>query len=96
MKIDMQSTFDVSKSHLEQCRDKTACRDVVTCHHPSPADEFLHGIETVGEVFGIGHRRHVRTHITATLCECRTSQALFAEGEVDMIEGGMVVVDDNR
>ena len=81
----MQATLSVGKGHLQQRGDETTGTHVVTCHDPSLADELLHGIEAVGEILAILHRRHVAADAAEALCEGRTAKTLLVEAEVDII-----------
>lgn len=83
----MHTALGVGETHFEKCRDETSGRDVVTCHYPSLLYHFLYGVEAVGEVFGVLHCRNIIAHEAEALCECASSEALFVEGEVDMVNG---------
>ena len=85
VEVDMQATLCVGKGHLQQCGDETAGTHVVTCHDPSLADELLHGIEAVGEVLAVLHRRHVAADAAEALREGRSAEALLVEAEVYII-----------
>ncbi len=81
----MQTTLGVGERHLKQCGDETTSRDVVTSHHPSLLDEGLNGVETVGEILGVLHRRYIRTDAAQCLGEGGTAEALLVEAEVNII-----------
>ena len=85
VEVDMQATLCVGKGHLQQCGDETAGTHVVTCHDPSLADELLHGIEAVGEVFAVLYRRHIAADAAEALREGRSAEALLVEAEVYII-----------
>ena len=64
-------------------------------HHPTFADEFLHGIEAVAEVVSIFRGvilvivvavGHIAAHTTERLRKGTAAQAVGLETEVDMIE----------
>ena len=55
VEVDAHTAIFVSETHLQQRGNHTACRDVVSSHNPTASDEFLNGIETLCEVFGILH-----------------------------------------
>ena len=59
----------VCEAHLKKAGDETACGDVVTGEDETLLDEFLHRVEGIPEVFGVGHRGNVVAHLALTLCE---------------------------
>ena len=61
-------------------------------HHPSTADELLHSVEAVDEIFRIGHCRHIASHLAQALCKGRTAETLLAEREIDVVEARALVV----
>ena len=81
----MQAALGVGKGHLQQRGDETTGTHVVTCHDPSLADELLYGIEAVGEVFAVLHRRHVAADAAEALREGRAAESLLVEAEVYII-----------
>ena len=85
VQVDVETTLRVAESHLEQGGDESAGRDVVASHHPSAANQLLHGIEAIDKVFGILHCRHVVANLAKALCEGRTTQPLLIEREVDVV-----------
>ena len=85
MQIDMQTAFGVGEGHLEQGCDETTGRDVVAGHHPAFLDKGLDGIEAVGEVLCVLHRRHIRADAAQCLRKGRTAKALLVEAEVYII-----------
>ena len=81
----MQAALGVGERHLQQCGDEAAGRYVVTGHHPPFLDERLDGVEAVGEVLGILHRRHIRADAAQRLSEGGATEALLVEAEVNII-----------
>ena len=86
MQVDVHTALSVGEAHLEQCCDKTAGRDVVTCHNPTLLDHVLNCVEAVGKVFRILHCRNVIAYEAEALSEGTTAKTLLVEREVDMIE----------
>ena len=64
-------------------------------HDPALLDELLNDHEGVGKVLGVLHRGHVVAHLAQRLRKGRAAQVLLVEGEVDMIDGGVLVVDED-
>ena len=73
VQVYLESAFHIGKAHFEECRDETACRDVVSGQYQAFVHEFLDGHEGITEVFGICHRRHVVTYFVERLCESRAA-----------------------
>ena len=93
---DFKTAFRVGEAHFEQTGDQTAGRDVVSGEDEALVDEFLNGVEGIAEIFGVLHRWHVGAHEAAALCEGRTGETEVVEGEVDVIERCVLVVDNDR
>ena len=68
----------------------------MTCHDPSFLYHLLNSHEGVSEILCVLHGRNVTAYLTQTLGKGGTSQTLLVKGEVDMIDGGVFVIDDNR
>ena len=59
-------------------------------------DEVLNGIEGIAEILRVLHRRHVVAHLAKCLCKGRATQTLLIVGEINMVEGGIGVVHQDR
>ena len=59
-------------------------------------DEVLNGIEGIAEILRVLHRRHVVAHLAKCLCKGRAAQTLLIVGEINMVEGGIGIVHQNR
>ena len=86
VEVDMHAALLVGKHHLQQGGDDTTGRHVVASHDPTLLNEVLHGVEAVGEIFGVLHGRHIRANLTQGLGEGRATEALCVEREVDVIQ----------
>ena len=64
----------------------------MTCHHPTTVNQFLNGVEGIGKVFGVLHRRHVVAHLAEALRKGGAAEVLLVEGEVDVVDAGVLVV----
>ena len=67
VKVDMQTTFNISKGHLKQCCNQTTCRNIVSSKYPSTANHLLYGIKAVAEVLWFFHCRNVTTNLAEAL-----------------------------
>ena len=67
----------------------------MACEDPAAVDELLHGLKALAEVLRVLDRRHVVAHLVEALGKGAAAQLLLAEGEVDMIESGVFVVDED-
>ena len=57
--------------------------------------EFLNSIEAVSEILRILNCRNIAAYLAKALSECRTTKALLVEAEVDVVEAGVLVVNEN-
>ena len=64
VEVDMKASLGIGEAHLQQSRDETAGRDIVSCHDPAFLNELLDGHKGISEVFGILDRRHIVAHLT--------------------------------
>ena len=90
--VDLHAAMGVGKAHLQQAGDETAGADVVTCQQQFLAHTFLHGIEGIAEVFGVGAGRNIGAYLAMNLCKGATAQAQLIKGEVDVVEGRLGLV----
>ena len=95
MQVDVHTTLGICETHLKQCGNHTTGTDIVTCHNPSLGNHLLNSIEGISKVLCILHCRHIVAHLAEALCKSTTAKTLLIEREVDMIETGMLVVDNN-
>ena len=86
VQVYVDTAFLVGETHFEEGCDKTAGADVVACHDPSLLYHLLNGVEGINEILRIYYRRHVVAYLAEALCECRATELLLVEREVDMIE----------
>ena len=86
MQVDVHTALGVGETHFKQRGDETTGADVVTCHYPSFGYHLLYSLEASCEIFGVLHRRNIVAHLAKTLCEGASSESLFVEREVDVIE----------
>ena len=91
--VDMHTALDVCECHLKQCGYDAAGTDVMSAVDESAVDKRLYGVEGIGEILRILHRRHVVAHLAEALCKGAAAQALLVEREVYMVERGGAVVD---
>ena len=96
MQVDVHTALGVGETHLKQCGDETTGADVVACHYPAPLYHLLHGVECIGEILRVLHRRHVVAHLAEALCESTSAEHQFVEREVDMIDRRILVVHYHR
>ena len=96
VEVDVHTTFDIGKCHLKECGDKTTGTDVVSAVYPTAVDHLVDSIEGIGKILRVLDCRNIVAHLAKTLCESTTAEALLVEREVDMIEGGTLVVDHYR
>ena len=92
VQVDVHAALCVGERHLQQGGDETAGRDVVTCHHPTTVNQFLNGVEGIGKVFSVFHRRHVVPHLAEALRKGRAAEVLLVEREVDVVDAGVLIV----
>ena len=59
VEVDVHTSRLVGEGHLQQGRDDTTGRDVMTSHDPSFLDELLQDIEGITEIIRIFHHRHI-------------------------------------
>ena len=95
VEVDAETALHIGKRHLQQGGDQTTSRDIVACEDPAAVDELLHGLEALAEVLRVLDRRHVVANLVEALGKGAAAQLLLAEGEVDMIESGVFVVDED-
>ena len=91
VQVDVHSTPIVGETHLQQCGNQSTGRNVMSGYNPSLLNELLYGIEAIGKILRILHRRHIIAHLTQTLGKGRSAEALLIEREVDMIDAGIFV-----
>ena len=95
IKVDAHAAGGVGEAHLEQRGEHAAGADVVACHHPSLANHLLDGVEATGEIFCVMYGGDVVAHLAQGLCQGRTTEAQVVETEVDVVDGGVLVVDQH-
>ena len=74
VEVHIDTAFHVGKAHFQQAGQQTTGRDVVSGHDETFVHQLLYGQESIAEIFGILHRRHVATHFVEALCKGRTTQ----------------------
>ena len=89
--VDAETAFGVGECHFEQGGDQATCADVVTCEDETLVDGLLHGIESIGEIFGVLDGGHAVAHAIECLCQSRTTKTMLAEREIDVIERGRTI-----
>ena len=86
VEVNFHTAGRVRETHLKESCDETTGRYIMTCHYKALINKFLHSIECLGEIFGVGNCRNIVTHAVEGLRKCRTAQTQVVEAEVDMIE----------
>ena len=65
-------------------------------HYPSTMNQFLYSVEAIYKVFGVLYSRNVAAYFAKTLCKGTTTKMLFVKTEVNMIETGVLIVNNHR
>ena len=101
--VDAQSARGVGETHFQKRGDESAGRNVVSGKDPAAADHFLHSVECIAEILCVeGHLLvgisigHVVAQSAKALGKGRSAKLGFLEREVDVVDIGALVVDQDR
>ena len=85
VQVDFESALCVREAHLQEARDETACRDVVTGEDEAALYQVLNGVEGIAEVLRIAYRRHIAPDFPHALGKGGAAESQLVEREVYMI-----------